>query len=324
MPWQVYLILSIIFILILLCLLLFYIVKKELSFIFKGRCDRNENTLQDKPLTDFPNLNYTEISFKNLNETINGRIYFYNEIANKDIIIFCHGYGAGHEAYISEIDFFAKNNFVVVGFDYRGCKLSSGKLSHFGSSVVDTEACYNYLLNNNYLQNKKVYLVGHSWGAYTALCCSKLPKIEKVIALCPFNNPVDFFTKKCYFKEKFFTYILKPFRLLYLKLKYKKYGNISSYKTIDNSNKKALIIFGEQDLIIGKINYVFNNNVTKLSLADKGHNPYNTVEAEKYLNETITNLTLAENKQEFLQQVDYLKITQQDNVIMQTMLDFLK
>ena len=51
MPWQVYLILSIIFILILLCLLLFYIVKKELSFIFKGRCDRNENTLQDKPLT---------------------------------------------------------------------------------------------------------------------------------------------------------------------------------------------------------------------------------------------------------------------------------
>jgi hypothetical protein len=36
-------------------------------------------------------------------------------------------------------------------------------------------------------------------------------------------------------------------------------------------------------------------------------NPYNTVEAEKYLNETITNLTLAENKQEFIDLMQRVK-----------------
>ena len=220
--------------------------------------------------------------------------------------------------------FFTSNGYAVVGFDYRGCCISDGLTSHFGASVEDLQSLYNHLLENKLLENKKVYLIGHSWGAYTSLCGSFLPKIEKIVALCPFNTPVSLITKQCYVKEKNFTYFLKPFRFIYYKIKYGKRGNISSFKQINSSNKKTYIIFGKEDSLIGKVNFKFSNNVKVETLENKAHNPYNSYQAEEYLNKTLQEFSVTNNKKEFLKKVDYKLITQEDPVVMNKILDFLK
>lgn len=289
---------------------------------FNKRADRTEFTLQDKKVSDFKNLLSEEFSFISNGETIKGKVY-YRKKADGDIILICHGYGAGHEAYLTEINSFAQKGYTVIGFDYRGCVNSSGILTHFGGSIIDTLACYEYLKSNMLLDGKKLYLWGHSWGAYTALCSSQFIKAEKIIALCPFDTPVKVLTKFTLPYEKKFSSILIPYRFLYLKFKYKNYGNISAFKSIEKTNIPTLIIVGEKDVVAPKLTYNFTkDNVKLVRLRDKGHNPYNTVKAEEYLNKTLYDLSQSLDIKKTLSQVDYNLITLQDEQVMNLMYDF--
>ncbi len=295
----------------------------EKKHIFPPRCDRNENTLQDRNVNEFDNLTYKQIEFYSGKSILRARIYYNNNVNENNVIIFCHGFGAGHEAYITEIDYYVKNCYVCIGFDYKGCKLSDGKVSHFGQSIKDLKALYNYLEEINFLQDKNLYLWGHSWGGYTALHGSKLPKVQKIISLCPFDKPLNLITKQSKNVIKKLAVLLVPFRNILYFCKYGKYANLSSFKAINKSNKTALIIFGEKDYLIGKIDFKFNNNVIVKTQKEKGHNVYSSFTAEEYLKETINNLNSTTDKKEILNSVDYKKITEQDLNLLQETLDFL-
>lgn len=316
-------VLGIIFLLLtIICILAFLLVDKEMKGFFNKRADRGEYTLQDKKLSDFKKLNATDFSFENKGEILKGKIY-YRKNTDGDVILLCHGYGAGHEAYLTEINYYAQKGYTVIGFDYRGCVNSGGIMTHFGGSVEDLKACYEYLTKNFKLKDKNLYLWGHSWGAYTALCGTEFIKAKKVIALCPFDTPVGVLTKFTLPYEKKLCYLLKPFRFLYLKLKFGKTGNISSFKTAEKSNILSLIILGEQDSVAPKVTYSFTgNNIKVLTLSDKGHNPYNSVEGEKYLNQTLLNLSTSTDIKKTLSEVDYDLITDEDEKVMQMTLDF--
>ena len=300
----------------------FSFVKKEMAGFFGKRTDRGEFTLQDKKVSDFKKLKCEDFSFTSHNETLKGKIY-YRKKPDGDIIILCHGYGAGHEAYLTEINSFVQEGYTVVGFDYRGCVHSGGILTHFGASIEDLKSCYTYLKSNTDLTDKKIYLLGHSWGAYTALCGTEFINAQKVIALCPFDTPVQVLTKFTLPIEKKFSYILKPYRFLYLKFKFKKFGNISSFKTVEKSNIPALIIVGEKDTVAPKLKYNFTNeNIKVVHLENKGHNPYNTEQAENYLNQTLYNLSQTTDIKKTLSEVDYKLITEEDENVMNLMFDF--
>ncbi len=301
----------------------FSLVKKEMKGFFGKRADRGEFTLQDKKTSDFKKLIAQEFNFNSRGEVLRGKIYYKKPEGN--IIIVCHGYGAGHEAYLTEINSFVQRGYTVVGFDYRGCVNSSGILTHFGGSVEDLKACYEYLLSNSDLSNKKIYLWGHSWGAYTALCGTEFIKAQKVIALCPFDTPVKVLTKFTLPFEKKFSYLLIPYRFLYLKFKFGKYGNISSFKTVESSNIPALIITGKLDTVAPQLKYKFTkNNIKVISLENKGHNPYNTVEAETYLNKTLFELSQSTDIKKTLSEVDYDLITTEDEEVMNLLYEFYK
>ncbi len=309
-------------VILLISIVAFAIIRKELKGVFGGRADRTAFTLQDKKVTDFKKLTSNEFVFLSQNETLKGSFY-YSKKPDGDIIIFCHGYGAGHQAYLTEINYFVQKGFTVIGFDYRGCVNSGGTLTHFGASVEDLKACYEYLKTNFDLTDKKLYLWGHSWGAYTALCGSSFVKAEKIIALCPFNTPVQLLTKFSYPYEKGLSLILKPFRAIYLKIKFGKYANISAFKSVEKSRIPTLIILGNLDTVVPKLSYKFTtDNIKIITLKDKGHNPYNTVEAEKYLNTTLLNISQSKNLSKTLSEVDYDLITQEDLSVMELMLNF--
>lgn len=306
---------------ILSCFVLCFIEKKH---IFPIRCDRNEHTLQDIPLSNFENLKSKDFMFFSKKSILRGRFYFTSNLENNPIIIFCHGFGAGHEAYLTEINYYANKGFTCIGFDYRGCKLSDGTTSHFGASIQDLTALYLYLEEIDFIKDKPLYLWGHSWGGYTALMGSSLKKVKKVIAFCPFNKPINLIAKQSKNYIKGLATFLIPFRWAYYTIRYGKFANKSSFKQINKTKKPAYIVFGEKDNLIGKINFNFLDNVLVNVCKDKGHNAYNTIGAEEYLQNTIATFASAENKLEYLANVDYKKITEQDIPLLEKTLNFLK
>ena len=110
-----------------------------------------------------------------------------------------------------------------------------------------------------------------------------------------------------------------------MKVKFGKYSNYSAFKAVEKSGIKTLIILGKQDMVAPKFNYKFNSKQVKvISLDGKGHNPYNTIEAERYLNQTLYNLNQTKDLLKTLAEVDYDLITQEDELVLQLMLDFYK
>ena len=126
-----------------------------------------------------------------------------------------------------EIDYYINRGYTCIGFDCRGCKLSDGKITHFGASIQDLTALYNYLEEINFLQEKPLFLWGHSWGGYTALAGSTLPKVKKIIAFAPFDKPLKIIFSQSKKIIKGLANFLIPFRFVYYGLRYGKFFNIS-------------------------------------------------------------------------------------------------
>lgn len=303
----------ILFIIVAIACFFFALVRAEHMQVFPPRIERNENTLQDLSEEDFEALKKEDVEFS----TYKGAFYYKEK--GGDVIMLLHGYGAGHKAYMTEINFFCDNGYTVFGFDYSGCCSSGGRTETFYTAVNDSLKAYGFLKDK--LKNKKLILFGHSWGAYTALILSTLIKCDKAIAVCPFDSAEKVFSKMNA-KNKF-NKILKPFRKTYMANAFGKTANVSAYETAERTKTDTLALFGENDFLV-PVHVFKNEKIKTVTCQGKGHNPYNTEQAESYLNYCLAQLSLVDDKQEFLKTVDYKKITEEDETVMQTVFDFLK
>ena len=97
---------------------------------FRRRYDGNPN-LKYFTADDFQHLEAEPISFpSDKRQILRGYIYRSNQIRAEGLIIFSHGYGAGHLSYTTEINTLAQAGFVVLAYDATGCVGSDGK--YFG------------------------------------------------------------------------------------------------------------------------------------------------------------------------------------------------
>lgn len=132
---------------------------------------------------DFKDFNCEDYSFTNF-YGINIRyfFYYYANYKKDKIILFCHGMGPGHTAYMAEIEALARRGYKVLTLDFAGCGESGGK--YLGSLNKPTRDVID-LLNHLNLK-EQIILMGHSMGGYTALNTLCLRKdITKVVAISP-------------------------------------------------------------------------------------------------------------------------------------------
>lgn len=307
---------TLIFIIIVLawvvCFFMGFVAKEHKNF-FPKRLERSEETFKDLTVNDFDLLQKEDVEFAEYKGA-----FYYKEKSDK-IIFLLHGYGAGHQAYMAEINNFCSNGYTVFSFDYSGCQLSGGQTHTFYTAVKDAEKAYDYLKNN--YNFKRLFLFGHSWGGYVALILASKIKCDKVVALCPLDSANAFFSRIN--NSKKLNKILPIFRKTYLWFNFGGEANISSYKVAEKLNIPTLIIFGEKDSFVTARQFK-NPNIKTTVYKNKAHNPYNTETAEKYLNDCLVELNKAEDKKEFLKTVDYKKITEEDNLVMTDIFNFLK
>lgn len=300
------------------------------------RCDDTETVFYFSA-SDFPNLQVEAYPFSSSEgHNLQGYLYRYDTpIANR-LVVFDHGFGGGHKAYMKEIEMLCQHGFTVFAYDHTGCMESGGKtpggLAH---SLCDLNDAITTIKNDSRFEGFDISVMGHSWGAFSTLNITALHSdISHIVAMCGFVS-VEEMTKT------FFTGLMKGYRKAILKLERESNPNFVNYnavETLSKSNTKALLIYSEDDAMCRRVHYDIlkagldaKDNIRFILCRNKGHNPNYTEDAVKLLNDfgkkraalaRKKNAT-KEEKAAFVQSFDWNAMTKQDDAVWKDIFDHL-
>lgn len=316
------------------------IFEKQIVKMYKGmmhtRCDDTETVFYFS-VGDFPNLQAESYPFvSSEGNTLQGYLYCYENPTTNRLVVFDHGFGGGHRAYMKEIEMLCRHGYLVFAYDHTGCMESGGKspggLAH---SLCDLNDCIATLKADQRFAGFDLSVMGHSWGAFSTLNITALhPDISHIVAMCGFVS-VEEMTKT------FFSRLLKGYRKAIFKLEQESNPNFVGYnavKTLSNSSAKALLIYSENDPMCRRTHYDIlkaglegKDNVRFLLCQNKGHNPNYTEDAVKLLDDfgkkraklARNKKATKEDKEKFVASFDWNAMTVQDEAVWQTIFDHL-
>ena len=292
------------------------------------RCDDTE-TVFYYSAADFAGLQSEAYAFQSsMGHTLQGYIYFYeNPIAGR-LIVFDHGFGGGHRAYMKEIEKLCAHGYRVFAYDHTGCMESGGESPRgLAQSLCDLNDCITTIKSDKRFEGLDISVMGHSWGAFSTLNIAALhPEISHIVAMCGFVSVEEMI-------KTFFAGPLKGYRKAVLALEHESnpvFFNFNAVDSLKNANVKALLIYSEDDKLCRRTHYDIlkeelgnKENVHFMFVSGKGHNPNYTADAVKSLGEfgkarakfaKKKNLT-SEEKARFVASFDWKKITDQDEAV---------
>lgn len=304
------------------------IFEKQIKQVYKNmmysRCDDTE-TVYYFSSKNFPELRTEKYSFKSsLGHNLEGNIYYYDSYNKEKIIVFDHGFGGGHLAYMKEIEMLCRHGYMVFSYDHTGCMESGGETPNgLAQSLCDLNDCITTIKNDDRFKDLDISVIGHSWGAFSTLNITALhPEISHIVAISGFVSVEEMI-------KTFFSGLLKGYRKAVYEIEQESnpvFSKINAVETLKKSNTKALLIYSEDDKLCKKVHYDIlkenlknKNNVEFLLVKNKGHNPNYTTEAVALLNgfskartKILKKNLTKEEKQYFVSSFDWEKMTEQD------------
>ena len=280
---------------------------------------------------DFKGLNQERYIFTNSKGIELHYFYYYYPNYKKDkIVLFCHGIGPGHTAYLKEIEWLAKAGYKVLTLDYTGCGESKGDI--LGSLYTPT---YDALELLKYLHfDAEIIPVGHSLGGFTALnVIANREDINRAVIMSGFLSVsllMNSFLKSKWLAKGIIKYESK------FALKQDKNYILDFLKT---TSKEILFIQSIDDNVVPYaasvkvVEEAGNSHLKVIKENHKKHNPNYTVEAVNYMSSTFNEYyskikakTIKTNEQkiEFFKNVSLDKLTEQDPKIVKATLDFIE
>lgn len=317
------------------CLLILLLVFLAIHRVFHRRYDGKRH-LRYLTAADFPGLMSEAIEFPgNQGQPLRGFLYYRgNRDLAKGLIIFCHGIGAGHYAYTTQINAFAKKGFLVMAYDYTGCVLSGGKsIRGMTQALIDLDFALSYVERHPELARLQRILIGHSWGGYVVNNVFSLNhSVDKVISIAGFNNVPDVISDI----GRGLTFFKPWFHVLNF-LEFGKYATYSSASSLKKSTVPTLLIHSRCDQLVrynhAMAKYIVAtkgmSNVTYVIDEEKMHNPYLSLRGEAYLNKIMAKLPYMEKKagddeqREFYATLDYDLLTEEDPQFMAMLFDWI-
>ena len=316
------------------------IFEKQIVNAYKGmmhtRCDDTETVHYFSP-EDFPGLLAESHRFQaSAGHTLQGYFYQYEDPIVDRLVVFDHGFGGGHRAYMTEIELLCAHGYQVFAYDHTGCMSSGGETPNgLAQSLCDLNDCITMLKADPRFAEKDISVVGHSWGAFSTLNITALhPEISHIVAMSGFVCVEELV-------GGFFPGILKGYRKAIIALERTsnpKFADFHAVQTLANSSTKALLIYSDNDQMVTRRHYdllkdalAHKENIRFLLVSNKGHNPNYTEAAVKYLGEFSKartkftqkkNLT-KEEKQAFVAAFDWKRMTAQDSAVWKEIFDHL-
>lgn len=297
----------------------------------KNMCARNDNAMgifYFQP-THFEGLAFHPHVFRaKAGHELQGYFYHYpNPIPGK-LVVFEHGMGNGHRAYMREIETLCKAGFLVFAYDHTGCMESGGAGTNgFSMSLCDLDDCITMLKNLPEISDRTIAVVGHSWGGFSTMNIGPLhPEITHLVAMSGFISVERIV-------EQSFAGPLKIFRKKILELEAQmnpQYVNADAVRSLRDTKAKVLLIHSVDDpMVNSKMHFEeLRNmlggmkNIRFLTLKGKFHNPTFTNEAVVYKDGFFKSFTKAqkklatdEQKKAFMDGYNFWKMTEQDDAV---------
>ena len=280
---------------------------------------------------DFNGLKQKAYSFNNSKGIKISYFYYYYDNFNKDkIILFLHGLGPGHTAYIAEIEQLAKRGYKVLTLDYTGCDSSEGKMMYsLNTPTRDVMELLDLLK-----LDKEIVVVGHSLGGYTSLNILNLRKeITKGVTLSAFLSASSLISS-----------MIKPRLLANGILKYERkvepeYFELNNLEFLKNTAKSLLCIQSRNDTVVRyevafeKIKNLNNPNIQTILVDNRKHNPNYTDSAIKYMDEVFgtyfyllrkKKIKTDQQKIDYFKDVPLSKLVEQDEKMFDQIDEFIK
>ena len=291
-------------------------------------------------VADFPGLQRTPFDFEGNNgQKLQGYYYYYPSARKDRLIVFDHGMGGGHVAYLKEIELIASHGYMVFTYDHTGCLESEGEdIGGFAQSLCDLDYAVNALKASKECGDAKFTVIGHSWGGFSTLNISALhPDIDSCISLSGFIGVERMV-------EQFFSGILKFYRPAILALEHESnpmYSLIDARRSLKGSKSRILYIASDNDPTV-KTAYHFDTlkknppegaNIEFMLVHGKLHNPNYSESAVAELSKMSKAMTEGMKKkafetpeavEAFRTSWDWNKITEQDENLWNKIFDFIE
>lgn len=289
---------------------------------------------------DFPGLECEEYSFTgDKGQRLAAYLYYRGEKRFDRLIMFEHGMGCGHAAYMQEINVITEHGYTVFTYDHTGTRCSEGEnIGGFSQSLSDLDRAVRFVRSMPEYKDSDISVIGHSWGGFSTMNIPAIyPDITHVVALSGFISPRAI-------QEQFFGGLLKYYRKAAFKLEYESlpdYAEFDARISLKNASTRALIIHSRDDETC-----LFENhfealrralsgceNVEFLALDGKRHNPNYTSDAIAYMRERMSDLRTKlkkkqivtdEDKAAFVANQDWVRMTKQDEDVWSKIFAFLE
>ena len=317
------------------------IFEKKIVDMYKGmmhtRCDDTETVFYFSEV-GFNGLKKESITFTaSAGHTLQGYLYQFDNAREDKLIVWDHGFGGGHRAYMKEIVKLCEHGYKVFAYDHTGCMESGGETPNgLSQSLSDLNDCINMIKKDERFASSDISVMGHSWGAFSTMNIAALhPEISHVVAISGFVSvPVMIST--------FFGGLLSPYQKPVLKLEKEcnpVFVEFDSAESLRKSGVKALLIYSEDDTICKSVHYQTLmqrlrdvDTVKFLITKNKGHNPNYTEDAASYVMEfgakrkkLFRKKKLTEQmKYDFVAGFDWDRMTAQDEAVWQKIFEHLE
>ncbi len=181
--------------------------------------------------------------------------YIYGADNNdKGLIVWSHGIGSGHEAYIGTIVKFVDLGWKVFAYDATGSGDSEGSGSRgLVQSAIDLDSALSFIEKDTRLSGMPVMLFGHSWGGYAVAAVQDFGhKIDAVVSVSGYNNAFEMLTDGADdVIGEIPAAIDKPFMWVWNRLTFGKYAELTALDGINKGSVPILIMHGDQDTVVG-------------------------------------------------------------------------
>ena len=314
------------------------IMKKKFDEVL-GRYDGDPACYYFSP-KDFPDINVEPYDIPgDRGITLKGYFYYYNVLNPSKLVIFDHGIGAGHLAYFKEIEYLAKNGYTVYSYDHTGCVETGGNgILGFAQGVNDLDHVLATLKQDERFANVPFKLVGHSWGAYSAMNVVPFhPEVTHVVSLAGFLSAKALVEQ--YIPNMFMRY--SPEVMDRERMNNPQYADLDARDSLKRSTCKLLHLQSHDDK---KVTFELctpllekalagRHDTTFIKLDNRNHEPNHTKAAAVAYEKLVQDLAQARKKKKlstpqeqkaFMQAQNWDAITEQDPEIWNKILDFLR
>ena len=289
---------------------------------------------------DFPGLEANEFDFKSqMGHDLKGYFYHYPNPIPGRLVVFDHGMGNGHRAYLREIEQLARAGFLVYSYDHTGCMRSGGESTNgFAQSLKDLDDCITTLKKEPALSDRSICVMGHSWGGFSTMNIAALhPEITHVVSMSGFVSVRLML-------EQIMPGLLKGARKVLYELEKRSspdYVDFDAVQTLRETKAKVLLIASSNDAVVKKACHfdilhealAGQENICFFVTEGKGHNPSYTCDAVNYKDDFFAQfqklvkkkkLETPAQQQAFMSAFDWKRMTEQDEAVWTAIITHLK